>query len=87
MTEEHRASIPQGLTQWPCGQRSAEGLERPHGLTFVLFSLTLQQNLVWAVMIAIPLVTVLYVLVNISYLLVMSPSEILSSDAMAVSWG
>lgn len=56
-------------------------------LTFVLFSLTLQQNLVWAVMIAIPLVTVLYVLVNISYLLAMSPSEILSSDAMAVSWG
>nr|XP_048295631.1 b(0,+)-type amino acid transporter 1-like isoform X1 [Myodes glareolus] len=46
-----------------------------------------KQNLVWAVMIAIPLVTVLYVLVNISYLLVMSPSEILSSDAMAVSWG
>ena len=56
-------------------------------ITFVLFSRTLQQNLVWAVMIAIPLVTVLYVLVNISYLLVMSPSEILSSDAMAVSWG
>ena len=56
-------------------------------LTFVLFSLTLQQNLVWAVMIAIPLVTVLYVLVNISYLLVMSPLEILSSDAMAVSGG
>ncbi|XP_052040725.1 b(0,+)-type amino acid transporter 1-like isoform X1 [Apodemus sylvaticus] len=46
-----------------------------------------KQNLVWAVAIAIPLVTILYVLVNISYLLVMSPSEILSSDAIAVSWG
>ncbi|XP_021508466.1 b(0,+)-type amino acid transporter 1-like isoform X1 [Meriones unguiculatus] len=46
-----------------------------------------KQNLVWAVMIAIPLVTILYVLVNISYLLVMSPSEILSSDAIAVTWG
>lgn len=34
--EKHRASIPQGLTQWPCGQHSAEGLERPHWLTFVL---------------------------------------------------
>ncbi|XP_010945686.2 b(0,+)-type amino acid transporter 1-like isoform X1 [Camelus bactrianus] len=45
------------------------------------------QNLVWALMIAIPLVTGLYILVNISYLLVLSPREILSSDAMAVSWG
>ncbi|XP_002915050.1 b(0,+)-type amino acid transporter 1 [Ailuropoda melanoleuca] len=46
-----------------------------------------KQNLVWALMIAIPLVTSLYLLVNISYLLVLSPNEILSSDAMAVSWG
>uniref|UniRef100_A0A8C6H3X3 Solute carrier family 7 (cationic amino acid transporter, y+ system), member 15 n=1 Tax=Mus spicilegus TaxID=10103 RepID=A0A8C6H3X3_MUSSI len=46
-----------------------------------------KQNLLWAVMTAVPLVTILYVLVNISYLLVMSPSEILSSDAIAVSWG
>lgn len=38
-------------------------------------------------MIAVPLVTVLYVLVNISYLLVMTPSDILTSDAIAVSWG
>lgn len=45
------------------------------------------QNLVCALLIAIPLVTGLYLLVNISYLLVLSPSEILSSDAMAVSWG
>uniref|UniRef100_A0A8D1NYK3 B(0,+)-type amino acid transporter 1-like n=1 Tax=Sus scrofa TaxID=9823 RepID=A0A8D1NYK3_PIG len=44
-------------------------------------------NLVCALLIAIPLVTGLYLLVNISYLLVLSPSEILSSDAMAVSWG
>ncbi|XP_005322704.2 b(0,+)-type amino acid transporter 1 [Ictidomys tridecemlineatus] len=46
-----------------------------------------KQNLVCALMIAIPLVTSLYVLVNISYLLVLSSSEILSSDAVAVSWG
>ncbi|XP_006835370.1 PREDICTED: B(0,+)-type amino acid transporter 1-like [Chrysochloris asiatica] len=45
------------------------------------------QNLMWALMIAIPLVTVLYILVNISYLLVLSPNEILFSDATAVSWG
>ncbi|VTJ92033.1 Hypothetical predicted protein, partial [Marmota monax] len=45
------------------------------------------QNLVCALMIAIPLVTSLYVLVNISYLIVLSSSEILSSDAVAVSWG
>lgn len=41
----------------------------------------------WALMIAISLVTSLYILVNISYLLVLSPKEILSSDAVAVSWG
>ncbi|KAI5244423.1 B(0,+)-Type Amino Acid Transporter 1 [Manis pentadactyla] len=46
-----------------------------------------KQNLAWALMIAIPLVTSLYILVNISYLLVLSPKEILSSDVMAVSWG
>uniref|UniRef100_A0A8C6R089 Solute carrier family 7 (cationic amino acid transporter, y+ system), member 15 n=1 Tax=Nannospalax galili TaxID=1026970 RepID=A0A8C6R089_NANGA len=46
-----------------------------------------KQNLVWALMIAIPLVTILYVLVNISYLLLLSPSETFSSDAIAVSWG
>ncbi|XP_042536715.1 b(0,+)-type amino acid transporter 1-like [Dipodomys spectabilis] len=46
-----------------------------------------KRNLLWAVMIAIPMVTSLYLLVNISYLLVLSPSEILSSKAMAVVWG
>ncbi|KAL1783002.1 b(0,+)-type amino acid transporter 1-like isoform X1 [Sigmodon hispidus] len=56
-------------------------------INMVVEELKNPKNLVWAVMIAIPLVTILYVLVNISYLLVMSPLEILSSDAMAVSWG
>ncbi|XP_047603001.1 b(0,+)-type amino acid transporter 1-like isoform X2 [Lutra lutra] len=46
-----------------------------------------KQNLVWALLIAIPLVTSLYLLVNISYLLVLSSNEILSSNAVAVSWG
>ncbi|XP_004387657.1 b(0,+)-type amino acid transporter 1-like [Trichechus manatus latirostris] len=59
-----------------------------NSLNFVMEELrNPHQNLVWAVMIAMPLVTGLYILVNISYLLVLSPSEILSSDAMAVSWG
>ncbi|XP_053415054.1 solute carrier family 7 member 13 [Nycticebus coucang] len=35
---------------------------------------------------AIPLLTVLYLLVNISYLAVLTPREILSSDAVAVTW-
>uniref|UniRef100_A0A8D2AK35 Solute carrier family 7 member 13 n=1 Tax=Sciurus vulgaris TaxID=55149 RepID=A0A8D2AK35_SCIVU len=34
----------------------------------------------------IPLVTVFYLLVNISYLTVLTPREILSSDAVAVTW-
>uniref|UniRef100_H0ZSF7 b(0,+)-type amino acid transporter 1 n=1 Tax=Taeniopygia guttata TaxID=59729 RepID=H0ZSF7_TAEGU len=40
-----------------------------------------------ALMIAIPLVTCLYVLVNVSYLAAMTPSELLSSGAVAVTWG
>ncbi|KFV58345.1 B(0,+)-type amino acid transporter 1, partial [Tyto alba] len=40
-----------------------------------------------ALMIAIPLVTCLYLLVNVSYLAAMTPSELLSSGAVAVTWG
>ncbi|XP_010616333.1 b(0,+)-type amino acid transporter 1 [Fukomys damarensis] len=46
-----------------------------------------RRNLVLALTVAIPLVTSLYVLVNVSYFLVLSPREILSSEALAVSWG
>ncbi|XP_041512669.1 solute carrier family 7 member 13 [Microtus oregoni] len=35
---------------------------------------------------ALPLVTVLYLLANISYLTVLTPREILSSDAVALTW-
>ena len=42
------------------------------------------RNLPLSIAIAIPLVTVCYVLVNISYLAVMSPSEMMISDAVAV---
>ena len=44
-------------------------------------------NLPLSIGIAIPMVTVIYVLVNISYLTVMSPGEMLVSDAMAVTFG
>jgi len=44
-------------------------------------------NLPLSIGIAIPMVTVIYVLVNISYLTVMSPSEMLVSDAVAVTFG
>lgn len=43
-----------------------------------------KRNLPLSILIAIPMVTVCYVLVNISYLLVMSPSEMMISDAVAV---
>ena len=43
-----------------------------------------RRNLPLSILIAIPMVTICYVLVNISYLLVMSPSEMLISDAVAV---
>ncbi|KAI7804920.1 b(0,+)-type amino acid transporter 1 [Triplophysa rosa] len=44
-------------------------------------------NLPRALMIAIPMVTILYLLVNISYLIVMTPTEMTSSSAVAVTWG
>ncbi|XP_075451187.1 b(0,+)-type amino acid transporter 1-like [Ascaphus truei] len=44
-------------------------------------------NLPRAVMIAIPLVTCIYILVNVSYFAALTPSELLSSDAVAISWG
>uniref|UniRef100_A0A673C375 Zmp:0000001267 n=1 Tax=Sphaeramia orbicularis TaxID=375764 RepID=A0A673C375_9TELE len=39
------------------------------------------------VVIAISLVTGLYLLVNVSYLTVMTPTELMSSNAVAVTWG
>ncbi|KAF1375133.1 hypothetical protein PFLUV_G00236310 [Perca fluviatilis] len=44
-------------------------------------------NLPRAVVIAISLVTGLYLLVNVSYLTVMTPKELMSSSAVAVTWG
>lgn len=50
-------------------------------------SFLLKVNLPRAVVIAISLVTGLYLLVNISYLTVMTPRELMSSSAVAVTWG
>ena len=52
-----------------------------------LDELMFQVNLPLSIGIAIPMVTIIYVLVNISYLTVMSPSEMLVSDAVAVTFG
>lgn len=41
----------------------------------------------WALMFSVSIVTGLYIPINISYLLALSPNEILSSDTKAVSWG
>ncbi|KAI2807169.1 b(0,+)-type amino acid transporter 1, partial [Blomia tropicalis] len=46
-----------------------------------------RRNLPLAIIFGIPLVTLCYVLVNISYMSVMSIDEILASDAVAVTWG
>lgn len=44
-------------------------------------------NLPRAVVIGVSLVTILYLLVNVSYLAVMTPNELISSTAVAVTWG
>lgn len=46
-----------------------------------------QVNLPRALVIAVPMVTILYLLVNVSYLVVMTPTEMISSSAVAVTWG
>lgn len=56
-------------------------------LHLTLLSSLFQVTLPRALMIAIPLVTCLYLLVNVSYLAAMTPSELLSSGAVAVTWG
>lgn len=45
------------------------------------------RNLPLAISISIPLVTVIYVMANIAYFVVLSPEELLSSNAVAVSFG
>jgi len=42
------------------------------------------RNFPLVIMIGIPLVTVCYILVNIAYFTVMTPSEVLASNAVAI---
>ncbi|XP_053488839.1 b(0,+)-type amino acid transporter 1 [Ictalurus furcatus] len=59
-----------------------------YNLNFVLEEVKKPEvNLPRALMIAIPMVTILYLLVNISYLAVMTPREMMMSSAVAVTWG
>lgn len=57
-------------------------------LSLFLFLCVLNQvNLPRAIIIGITLVTGLYLLVNISYLTVMTPREMMMSSTVAVTWG
>lgn len=57
------------------------------GLWHIFMILSLQKNLPRALMIAIPMVTMLYVLVNVSYFASLTPREMMTSSAVAVTWG
>lgn len=50
----------------------------------LIFSVYVTSNLPRAIYISLPLVTLVYVLANISYLAVLSPIDMLASDAIAV---
>uniref|UniRef100_A0A8C3UEM6 b(0,+)-type amino acid transporter 1 n=1 Tax=Catharus ustulatus TaxID=91951 RepID=A0A8C3UEM6_CATUS len=56
-------------------------------LTNSLKNLTTDLNLPLSIIIGIPLVTVCYVLINISYFTVMTSTELLQSQAVAVTFG
>ncbi len=57
-----------------------------HNLIYFVCFLWLR-NLPLAIIIGLPLVTLTYLLVNMAYFTVMSPEELLQSDAVAVvSW-
>ena len=45
------------------------------------------RNLPRSIYLSLPLVTCIYVLANVSYLMVLSPAEMLASDAIAVVRG
>lgn len=45
------------------------------------------RNLPRSIIIGIPLVTVCYILINISYLTSMSPDEMIDSEAVAITFG
>lgn len=47
----------------------------------------LYRNLPRSIMVGIPLVTLCYALINISYLAAMSPIEMIESEAVAVTFG
>lgn len=53
--------------------------------TYVVPDIT--RNLPRSIIIAIPLVTLCYALINLSYLAVMSPAEMVESEAVAVTFG
>ncbi|XP_072024461.1 Y+L amino acid transporter 2-like isoform X1 [Amphiura filiformis] len=46
-----------------------------------------QKNLPWAIAISVPLVTLIYVLANVAYFAVLTPEELMASNAVAVTYG
>ena len=46
-----------------------------------------RRNMPLAIFISIPFITVVYILVNVSYLTLLSPGDIIASKAVANDWG
>lgn len=86
MLSEQR-SLNEGHGWWQRQNKQKKSSAGVNVLHLTVLSCLFQVTLPRAVMIAIPLVTCLYLLVNMSYLAAMTPSELLSSGAVAVTWG
>lgn len=69
---------------WAASYAKTRERLKPYLPSLAIAQFTILRNLPMAIIIGIPLVTVCYILMNIAYFTVMTPTELLQSQAVAV---